>query len=226
MLGHYRDRRTDRITGPAKIIHEGFKFGDYVRICCEEGVGAHCIPRLERNFHRSKPAEVAADDDAMLLGKPLPCDGRCRDAHRRFTRGGSPPAAMVADAVLLPIGIVSMSGAERVNEIAVVSAPRIFVPNEQRNGSPGRFPFKHTGENLNRIGFLPLCDVSGGPRLVAIQIFLNVVHREIHSWRTAIYHTANRRPMAFAEGGDREDSSKRIASHGYEVRLFTPTSRA
>src|SRR5262249_16968061 len=140
-----RDRGTDGITGLAQIVHERFEFRDNLRIGGKKRVGTHSTPHLERNLDWSKPAQIPANDDVVLFRKPLSRNGRSRDTHRRFSGGGSPAASMVADAIFLPIGIVRVAGTECVDQIAIISTARIFVPNEQSNGCSSRFPFKDTG---------------------------------------------------------------------------------
>ena len=63
---------------------------------------------------------------------------------------------MVADAVLLPVGVVCVAGAKGVDEVAVITAALIFVPNQEGDGRPGRLPLENPGEDLNGVGFLAL----------------------------------------------------------------------
>ena len=126
---------------------------------------------------RSKLAQVATNDDAIRLPEPFPRNRRSRHSHGRFTRRRAPAAAMVANAVLLPIGVVGMAGAERIDQIAVIPAACIFVADEQRDRRAGGLAFKDTGEDFDGIGFLPLRHVAGGAGLAAIEILLDIVGR-------------------------------------------------
>ena len=165
----------------------------------EKRIVTHDIPALERHFMRPKLAQVATDHDAILLPEPFLGNRCCRHSHGRFTRRRAPAAAMVANAVLLPIGVVRVTGPEGIDQIAVVPAAGVFVSNEQRDGGAGGLAFKDTGEDFDGIGFLPLRDVAGGAWLAPIEIVLDVIDGEGQTGRTAIHDTANRRPVALAE---------------------------
>src|SRR5690349_10901291 len=103
------------------------------------------------------------DDDAVDVGKPFPCDGRCRDPNGGLTSGGPPAAPMIADPVLLPVGIVRVARTKRVDEIAVVLAPRVFIADQQRDRRARGFAFKEAGEDLDPVGFLALSDMPRRP---------------------------------------------------------------
>jgi hypothetical protein len=92
-----------------------------------------------------------------------------------------------------------MTGPEGIDQIAVVLTAGVFVSNKERDGRTGRLAFKHTGENFDRIGFLPLRNMAGSTGLTPIEVLLDIIDREGQTWRTAIHDTANRRPVALAE---------------------------
>jgi hypothetical protein len=106
---------------------------------------------------------------------------------------------MVANAIFLPVCIVRVAGPKGIDQITVVSAAGVFVPDEEGDGSAGGLAFKNTGKDFDGIGFLPLRDVAGGAWLAPIEIVLDVVDGKGQTGRTAIHDTANRRPVAFAE---------------------------
>ena len=64
--------------------------------------------------------------------------------------------ARVADAVLLPIGVVGMSRAKQFGDLAVVLAASIDVADEQSDRRPSRLALEDAGENLHRIRLAPL----------------------------------------------------------------------
>ena len=82
-------------------------------------------------------------------------------------------AAMVANAVLLPVGVVGMAGAERVDQISVVFTPGIFIADQQRDRCAGGLTFKDAGQDFDRVGFLPLRDVAGRAGFAPIEILLD-----------------------------------------------------
>ena len=86
----------------------------------------------------------------------------------------TPSATMVTNAVFLPIGVVGVAGTERIDQIAIIPAALVFVPNQQRDRRAGRLSFKHPGENFNGIRLLPLRHMAGGTGLAPIEILLDV----------------------------------------------------
>src|SRR5437879_6365131 len=137
--------------------------------------------------------------DVILLPEPFLGNRRSRHSDGRFTRRRAPATAMIANPVLLPIGIIRVTGSEGIDQITVIPAAGIFVSNEQRDGRAGGLAFKDTGEDFDGIGFLPLRDVAGGAWLAPIEVVLYVSDREGKTGRTAIHDTAHRRPVALDE---------------------------
>jgi len=68
-----------------------------------------------------------------------------------------------------------VTGPERIDQIAVIPAAGIFVPNEERDGGAGGPAFKDTGEDFDGVGFLPLRHMTGGAWLAPIEIVLDVI---------------------------------------------------
>ena len=140
---------------------------------------------------------------------------RCRcHSHCCFTRGRAPASAMVTNAIFLPIGIVCVAGPERIDQIAIVPAAGIFVPDEERDGCTGGLAFEDTGKDLDRIGFLPLRDVARGAWFASVEIPLDILDGKSQTGWTAIYDTADRGTMALAERRDGKNVTERIACHG------------
>src|SRR4029079_7250107 len=106
---------------------------------------------------------------------------------------------MIAYPILLPIGIVRVTGTEGIDQITVVPAAGIFAPNEERNRGAGRLAFGDTGEDLDGGGFLPLRDVARRPWLAPVEIFLNVFYGKDEPRRTPIHDPADRRRVTLAE---------------------------
>src|SRR5262245_42839294 len=162
---------------------------------------------------RSQLAQIAADDDAIRLSEPLLGNCRRGDTYGCFPRRRAPSTSMIPNAILLPIGIVGMTRAKRIDEVAVILAPGIFIPDQQGNRRTSGLAFKHAGKNFDGIGFLPLRHMAGGAGLTAVEFLLDVFNRQRKTWRTPIDHAADRRSMALTEGRDREDVTKRITGH-------------
>src|SRR5262249_5557713 len=98
---------------------------------------------------RSQLAQITADDDAICLSEPLFGNRRGGDTYGRFPGRRAPSTSMIPNAVLLPIGIVGMTRAKRIDEVAVIPAPGILISDQQGNRRSSGFAFKHAGENLD-----------------------------------------------------------------------------
>src|SRR5262249_25302727 len=103
----------------------------------KEGILTDFIPILKRRFNGPKLTQIPTNHDTVFLPEPFSRNGRCRYANGRLTGRGSPPATMVTNPILLPIGVVCVPGAKGIDQIAVIPAPGIFVSNEQRNRGAG-----------------------------------------------------------------------------------------
>ena len=112
-LGDHGDLRPDRVLVAAQLIHIGLKLRHLVRVRAEKGVVFHTLPALERNIDRPQLAHVAAHADAEtgqdLLGN---CPGRY--AHGGFPRRTAAATAVIAQAIFMVVGVVSMGRAEQV----------------------------------------------------------------------------------------------------------------
>jgi len=78
----------------------------------------------------------------------------------------------------------------------------------------------HARKNLHRIGFLALRGEARLPGAAAVEIMLDVLHRQGEQRRTAIDHAADRDPVALTEGRDPEHVAEGIEGHGTLRFLF------
>ncbi len=171
------------------------------------------LPAFEGNDDLADLAHAAAKDRAVLLEEPLLGDGAGSD-HRRGQPCGRPSAAArIADAVLLPVGEVGVTGAELLRDLAVVLATLVGVLNQQRDRCARGLAFIHAAENLHSVGFVALGDVTARTRPTAVQIPLNIGFAERHARRAPINHAPDRRPMRLAKVGNCEKGAKSIAAH-------------
>ena len=81
----------------------------------------HVRPGAKRDFDIAQRRHVAADLDAESFRQPLAGDGTGRDAHGGFARGGSTATTVVADAVLLPIGVIGVTGTEGLGDFPIIT---------------------------------------------------------------------------------------------------------
>src|SRR5690606_186152 len=104
------------------------------------------------------------------FGQPLPGDHRRGHAHRGLARGGTAAAARVADAVLLPVGVVGVARAELARDVRVVPAARVGVADQQRDRGAGGDALVHAAEDLDLVGLAPRRGVPGPARGAAPQV--------------------------------------------------------
>ena len=195
-------------------------FGD------EERIGVDVLPALERNRVGSELRQVAADRDAVALAQPLPGDGARGDAHRGLARRLPAAAAVVADAVLLPVRVVGVAGAERVGDVRVVLAALVLVADQQRDRRARRAALEHAGQDLDGVGLAPLRHVPRRAGPAAVEFVLDVGLRERQSGRAAVDDAADRGTVRFAERREAEQRAERVAGHGRARRRVCRTSLA
>src|SRR4029079_9877822 len=173
MSGHRGDPGADRVASLPQVVHERFELGHYVLIRCKKRIVADGIPGVKRNLVRSQLAKVAVNDDAMGLAEPFPGNRRSGNPNGGLPRGRPAAAAVVADAILLPVGVIGMAGPEGVDEVSVVFTPRVFIADQQRDRCASRLAFKDAGQDFDPVGFLSLSYVAGGDGVAAITILVN-----------------------------------------------------
>src|SRR5207244_9031941 len=160
VVRNYRDARAAGISRFAQRIHERFELGHDLVIGDKKRTRLNVAPILEWNGLVAELRKMAPYRYSVTLCEPLARDGSSRNADGRLARRLASAAAIVADAILLPIGVVGMSRTERVRNGRVVLAAWILVANEQGDRRTGGPTFEHTRENFHGIGLAPLRDVA------------------------------------------------------------------
>ena len=111
-----------------------------------------------------------------------------------------------------------MAGTEFVADLAIILGALIDILDQQPDGrAGGQLPLhplvlEDAGENFHRIGFLALGDEFALAGTAAVQIGLDVGFGQRDAGRAAIHHAADRRPMAFAKGGDAEQMAECVVN--------------
>ena len=137
--------RAHAVQGFAHGIHIGFQIGDLALVGGKEGILADEFFAFKRDFELAHLAYPADDFGAELLAQPFFGHGAGGHAGGGFARRTAAAAAIIADAVFMPIGVVGMAGAELLGDIAVVAAALVGVADEEGDGRAGGAPFKHAG---------------------------------------------------------------------------------
>ena len=159
--------------------------------------------------------ERAADGDAFEHFARNRAGG---NAGRCLARRGPPAAAVVADAVLLPIGVVGVPGTELVDDVAVVLRALIDVADHQRDRRAGRHLAsvrvrEYARQDLDLVWLLALRGEARLTRAPLVEERLDIGRLQRQSRRAAVDHAAERRPVALAPGRHAEQMAESVVGH-------------
>jgi hypothetical protein len=136
-----------------------------------------------------------------------------RHARRGFAGRRPAAAAIVADAVFLPVGDVGMAGAELLGDVAVILRPLVGVADHQLD----RVPVETPSNTPDRIS------TSSASRRWVVYLFCPGFRRSSQCWIAPLPRArrggsrrpcAERGPVAFAPGGHAEDMAEGVEGHG------------
>src|SRR5690606_22741489 len=130
--------------------------------------------------------------------------------HRRLARRAAATAARVADAVLLPVGVVGVPGPELLRDGGVILAAGIGVADQQGDRRAGGAALVDAAEDVHLVGLAPLRGVAAAAGGAPGQVVGEVVRRQLDARRAAIHHAADGRPVALAEGGDAQQAAEAV----------------
>ncbi len=211
--GHDFDHRADGRALLAHGVEIGFPFFCGRRVRTPERVLCYIgpTPPVAVDFHLAHLHHGAADPDPATQDFP-------RHRARRHPAGGFPrrrpaAAAIVADAVFFPIGVIRMAGAELVLDVAVILRSRILVADHQAERGAGGLALEHARHDFDRVRFLALGHEAGRARLALVQPCLDVGFAQLQPGRHAVQHAADGRAVAFAPRGDAEQMPEAVIGH-------------
>src|SRR5690606_15318354 len=161
--------------------------------------------RFERN--RAELREVAADLDTQPLAQVLAGDRARRHPHGRLARGRAAATPVVADAVLLVVGVVGVPRPEAILDPGVVAGTLVRVLDQPPARRAGRQAFEHARQDTHGVGLLALGCVAGLAGPPAIEVALDVRLGQRHARGTAVHDAAHRRTVTLAERRDGEQNS-------------------
>ena len=119
-----------------------------------------------------------------------------------------------------------MTGAELVLDVPVVLGARVDILDLERDRRAGghllsaRLVGEDAGEDAHLVRLLALGGEARLAGLALVEIGLDVGDVELDAGRAAIDHAADRRPVAFAPGGDAEEMAETVVRHGLNVASF------
>src|SRR3569623_317650 len=213
--GDYIDARAAGVALFAQRIHVDFQVRDLVGNGAEENVIVDLIPVEGVQIGADGPelGEIAADLDAVAFAQIFLGDGPRRHPHRGFARRRTTAAAIITQTVFLLIGVVGVTGAELLGDLAVILGALIDIVDDEANRRASGLALEHAGQNSYFVGLAPLGGVARCAGLAAVEFALDVARRELHAGRAAVDGGAERQSVTLAESGDAEESTEGVSRH-------------
>src|SRR6185437_6561680 len=211
---HHLDDGAGRGAALPHLVEEAFPDLHRLAVGRPEGIVVDRVPIPARAVDAVGAHLDQRATDGDTGSQDLARDRAGGDAGRGLARRGAAAAAMVADAVFLPIGVVGMAGAEAVLDRLVILGARILVLDHQRNRRAGGAPLEDAGKDADAVALAPLgrkARLAGAP---PVEPVLDVALGELDQRRRAVDHAADGRPMAFTPGGEAEEAAEAVAGHG------------
>src|SRR5690606_31732039 len=175
------------------------------RIGAEERVVVHRLQGFGLQHQGPELRQISLNAHAEALAQIFTSDRARRDTHYGFARRRPATATIVAEAIFLLIGVVSVPGAEAILDLVVVARTLIGVLDHHADRRAGGAALEHPRQDLHLIRLLALAGVPRRPGAPALELRLNVRLGQLQPRRATIDDAAERGPMAFAEGGDGEE---------------------
>ena len=164
------------------------------------GNGVHALdPRA--NHHR--PLKPGLENLARKYARNHPA--------YRLARGAAAAAARVAPPEFGVVGKIRVRRTPKFGYFRVVRRPLVGVAHKRAYRSAESPALKHARQNLAFVLFRALRGNCALPGSAARQFRLNVAFRNLEPGRAAVYDTADRRSVAFAEGRHPEKSSECVS---------------
>src|SRR5690606_11989452 len=207
------DPCADGVAFAAQLDHERLEPFDLRRIRAEERVRIDGIEIHRVELDRTELGEITANANTDALEQVFPRDRAGRDPHRGLAGGGPSAAAIISEPVLLVVGVIRVARTVAVLDLLVIVRALVDVLDQQADRRAGRFAFEHAREDTDAVRLATLRDEARLPGTPPIEILLNVLLGQRQTGRTAVDDATERRPVAFAEGRDRERLAERVARH-------------
>jgi hypothetical protein len=124
-----------------------------------------------------------------------------------------------------------MAGSKGVQQVRVVLAALVGVPDQQGDRRAGGEALEHARDDLDLVVLLPLRDMPRGAGPAPVELGLDVGFAERHAGRAAVDDAADRRAVALAECRDAKERAEGAPGHqfgfdeGSSSRLSTGQSR-
>ena len=216
-VGDNFENRAGGTAGLAHLIKIGFPFAGRHRIGAEERVVRCLVPvkprtvdlvRADLHNTATDPVGRAKRSLQNLVGNRAGGYPDCR-----FTGRGPATTAIVANAVFLLIGEVSMAGSKLPCDVAVILGSLVLVADQHGYWRAGRHALENAGQDFNPVILAALRDKAALPRLAPVKIGLDQVFGQWHARRHAIDNAANAGAVAFTKAGEGKKGSETVVAH-------------
>src|SRR5512140_3586673 len=118
------------------------------------------------------------------------------DAPHRFAPARAAAPAVVAHAVLLPVGEVGVSWAVEIAQLIIVLRARVHAPHDERDRGAGGHALEDAGEDLDLVGLLALGRDRALAGLPAVEVLLDGRGVDDDAGRHAVDDHADAGPVA------------------------------
>ena len=211
--GGHPNARAARVAGLAQRVHVGLQIA-HVRLRCKKRIVRYMLPTLERDHDAADLRHAPTKPRAVLLEEPLLGDRTGRDHGRRESRRRAPATPRIANAVLLPVGVIGVAGPELLRDLTVVFAALVGVLDQQRDRGAGGLALVDATQDLHRVRLAALRHVATGTGAAAVEIALDVGLGQRHAGRAAVDDATDRWAVGFTKIGDCEKGAESVAAHG------------
>src|SRR6185295_6458603 len=140
------DARADRVALFEQLPDEGFQLRQPGRVRTEEGVRIRAGRVLRLKLERAHLRQVSIDSYTQALMQEFPRHGARRNAHHGLACRGTTAPAIVAESVLLLIGVVRMARTKAVLDLLVVARALVGILDQQPDRRAGGASFEDTRE--------------------------------------------------------------------------------
>ena len=126
----------------------------------------------------------------------------------------APAAAIVAKTVLGVVGIVGVARAIGLGDFGIVLAALVGVLDHQADRRAGGLALERAREDAHQVGLRRWVVNLLVPGLRASRNGWIVAFAQREARRAPVHHRAQRRPVAFAPGGEAQHAAKGVPAHG------------
>lgn len=221
---HQGDRPAQCISGFAHRFDGLFHFlsSGGQRTAGGRSINDCSVEPLASSVHGNVTDAVNVAGDGHAQGcEPLSGDGTAHDTSSRFSGAGPTSAPVVSVAKLRVVREVGVRRAKRMLEMIVIRGLRVRVADDKSDRCAGGLAFVNARKTFHDIGFAAGGGEPGLAWTPSVHICLNL--RPIHfqpCWN-ALQNSAQSWPMAFAEGRQTHQFTKRIRCHARKLRRLT-----